>query len=175
MCCRKSLCAANARRTLTWLLTALVLVLAVRNWVCMPALVVGHSMDPTLHSGKLVMVNKLAFLLRNPARGDIVCIRMNRGYMIKRIIGLPGEEVALNPHGLFVNGRLTPEPYLQNPKVLEVAPGTIPADAFGVVGDNRSDTVVAVVSKSRIVGKLTFGPHLAPGAPLPPARAGLAL
>jgi len=77
--------------------------------------------------------------------------------MIKRIIGLPGEEVALRGGRLYVNGRLMPEPYVELPDHLELAPGKIPSNCYGVIGDNRRGTVVAVVGKQRIIGKLMCG------------------
>ena len=147
-------CGANPRKTLTWLLVVLALVLLIRKWVCMPALVLGTSMSPTLQDRQVVLVNKLAYLLRPPARGDIVSIWTGRERLIKRIIGLPGEEVALKAGRLFVNGRVVLEPYLETPGDVEMAPGKIPVNSFGVIGDNRSGTAVALVNRSRIVGAL---------------------
>ena len=149
----KSFCGAYPRKTLNWLLLVLALVLAIREWICMPALVFGTSMAPTLQDGQVVLVNKLAYLFRAPARGDIVCIWTGREFLIKRIIGLPGEGVALQNGKLYVNGRLVLEPYADHPGEVEIAPGKIPANSFGVIGDNRLGTIVAVVNRGRIVGE----------------------
>ncbi len=144
----------NPRRTLKCLLVALVLVLAIRKWVWMPVLIVGDSMAPTVRSGQLVMVNKIVYRFRPPARGEIVTIWTGTEYMAKRIIGLPGEEVALYAGKLQVNGRLCSEPYLEDPGDLEILPGKIPADSFAVTGDKRSATIIALVNRKRIVGKV---------------------
>ncbi len=145
---------SNARPTLNGLLLLLLLVIAIRYWIWMPALVSGNSMKPTLRDGQMVAINKLAYFFRSPERGDVVFIWSGRELMIKRIIGLPGEEVALHDGNLYVNGRLFPEPYVARPGQLEVAPGKIPASSFVVIGDNRSGTAVAVINRKRIVGKL---------------------
>ncbi len=144
----------NPRRTLKCLLVALVLALAIRKWVWMPVLIVGDSMAPTLHDGQLVIVNKVVYRFRAPARGEIVSIWTGTEYMAKRIIGLPGEEVALHAGKLQVNGRLCLEPYLEDPSDLEILPGKIPANRFAVIGDKRLGTIIALVNRTRIVGKV---------------------
>jgi len=150
----KSIFGANPNKTLNWLLLALALVLVTRKWICMPALVIGNSMTPTLRDGQVVLVNKVAYHLHAPERGDLVSVCTGSGLMIKRIIGLPGEEVALRDGRLYVNGRLMPEPYVELPDHFELASGKIPSNCYGVIGDNRCGTVVAVVGRQRIVGKL---------------------
>src|SRR3974377_991344 len=110
-----TVCNANPRKTLSWLLVVLAFVLMVREWVCMPALVLGASMSPALQDRQVVLVNKVAYLFRPPARGDIVSIWTGREWLIKRIIGLPGEGVALKKGTLLVNGKVVPEPYLEPP------------------------------------------------------------
>ncbi len=144
---------------------ALALVLAIRKWVWMPALIVGESMAPTLHDGQWVIVNKLVYRFRPPARTEIVCIWTGTEYMTKRIIGLPGEEVSVHAGKLRVNGTLCLEPYVGDPGDLELLPGKIPANSFAVIGDRRSGTIVAVVNRRRIVGKVVCGKAPAVGNP----------
>ncbi len=147
---------AGPHRTLNWLLLVLVLVLATRKWIGMPALVFGTSMAPALQPGQIVLVHKLAYLWHEPARGDIVCIWTGSDLLLKRIIGLPGEEVALRKGKLYVGGRRVQEPYVVHRAPLEVAPGKIPANSFAIIGDNRPGTILAVVNRERIVGKLLW-------------------
>lgn len=111
-------------------------------------------MAPTLRDGQWVLINKCAYLFHAPGRGDVVCIWTGRELLDKRIIGLPGEEVAFQKGKLYVNGTLVFEPYVQGVGNLEVVPSRIPADAFCVIGDNRSGTSVAVVNRLRVVGKV---------------------
>ena len=136
------------------MLLVLVVVVAVRTWICMPALVSGSSMMPTLRDGQVVLVNKLAYCFHAPKRGEIVSIWTGRELMIKRIIGLPGEELSLHDGRLYVNGKVHAERYLDQPGELEIAGGKIPANSFAVAGDNRARTIVAIVHRKRIAGKL---------------------
>ena len=57
---------------------------------------------------------------------------------------------------LQVNGKLCMEPYVEDPGDLEILPGKIPANSFAVIGDRRSGTIVALVNRSRIVGKVVY-------------------
>jgi signal peptidase I len=119
----------------------------------MPVLISGESMVPTLRGGQLVGVNKLAYLFGPPPRGDIVEVWTGKDLMIKRIVGLPGEEVAVRDGMLYINGSPLREPYAIN-RHWNVATGKLDVNSFLVVGDNRFQTIVAVVSRERIVGRL---------------------
>jgi signal peptidase I len=137
------------------LLLGLGLALAVRQWVGTPTLLVGASMEPTFRSGRLAVVNKLAYHFRDPRRGDIVLVNTGRELHAKRIIGLPGEEVALQDGLFYVNGHLLAEPYVRFPGCDTIAAGRLGANRFLVVGDNRPESILAVVKRERIVGRLS--------------------
>ena len=123
-------------------LVLLVLALAVRQWVGMPILVSGRSMVPTLGSGQLAWVNKLAYRLGEPKRGDIVVFRFPldpQQDLIKRVIGLPGDRLAMRDGRLSINGRAIPEAYIA------AAPDysgewVVPPGNIFVLGDNRNDS-----------------------------------
>ena len=150
-----------ARTRLRWLLPTLALVLAVRHWVWMPALITGQSMEPTLRDGQLAGVNKLAYRSHPPRRGDIVSIRTGQGLIVKRIIGLPGEEIALRAGVFSVNGRPLAEPYVRFASSDTIAPGRLGPNRFLVAGDYRAGSTISVVSGHRIVGRLVFWQQLA--------------
>ena len=131
----------------------------------------GRGMLPTLRGGQLAGVNKLAYLLGPPRRRDIVAVWTGKDLMVKRIVGLPGEEVAARDGTLYVNGSPLREPYAIN-RHWNVATGKLDVNSFLVVGDNRFQTIVAVVSRERIVGRICLcaispfhGDHGAPCAP----------
>ena len=113
---------------LRWLLLALGLVLAVRQWVWMPSLISGESMQPTFRAGQLVGVNKLAYLFGRPRRGEIVAVQTGRGLMVKRIIGLPGENMSLHDGKFYVNDLPLAEPYVKFEEPATVAPAQIGPD-----------------------------------------------
>ena len=144
----------NPRAPLRWLLLFLVLALIIRGWVWSPTLITGNSMLPTLHGGQIVGINKLAYLFRPPQHGDVIAIWTGKELMVKRIVGLPGEEIALRDGTLYVNGTPFQESYVTPNDRSNIAPGQLSANRFVVAGDNRPHTLVAVVSRERIVGRL---------------------
>jgi signal peptidase I len=102
----------------------------------------GSSMEPTLHSGAYVLVNKLSYRLGQPAYGDIIVFYYPRDpgqEYIKRVIGLPGDQVEVVDGEVYVNDRLLDEPYIS---AAPIYPGswTVPDDALFVFGDNRNNS-----------------------------------
>ncbi len=148
---------AVARARLRWLLPTLGLALAIRQWVWTPILIRGGSMEPTLRAGQFAGVNKLAYWSRPPQRGDVVVIRTPREVIVKRIVGLPGDEIAMR-HGVFyVNGHRLAEPYVQSASDDTIGAGRLGPNRFVVVGDARTaSTIPAVVDGHRILGRLVF-------------------
>lgn len=123
------------------LLLALVLFLGI-NLVSARIRVDGQSMEPTLETGQLVIVNKLAYRLGKPAIGDIVVFYFPRDpdqEYIKRIIGLPGDHVTIEGGVVSVNGKSLDEPYLAfHPNY--TGSWDVPAEQVFVLGDNRNNS-----------------------------------
>ena len=143
------------RGSLPWLLLCLLAALAIRRWVWMPTLIQGQSMLPTLAEGEVGGINKLAYLRREPERGDLVGVWTGTELMAKRVVGLPGEQVAVHDGVLWVNGAPLAEPYVEfSDRWRQVREGTIEPGCMLVAGDNRSTSVIAVVGRDRIVGRL---------------------
>ena len=140
---------------LRWLVLVLGLMLAVRQWVWMASLITGESMEPTLRAAQVVGINKLAYLFGKPRRGEIISVWTGSGLIVKRVIGLPGETIALRDGKFYINDTPLAEPYVKFQEPTTVAPGQIGPDCFVVAGDNRSQTVIAVVKRARIVGRVT--------------------
>jgi len=82
-------------------------------------------MLPTLQPGDVLVVNKWAYRKAAPRRGDLVVIRDHGDLMIKRIVGLPGEEVEVIGGRLHVNGILIPELYGTNDGFLDIGKGRL--------------------------------------------------
>src|SRR5580765_6134499 len=101
------------------LIRIVVLVAAIfltRQFALLPIKVMGPSMLPTYQDNGVNVVNRLAYLQREPQRGDVVAIRtsgVSIMYM-KRVIGLPGETVAFHEGHAVINGRMLDEPYVIN-------------------------------------------------------------
>ena len=102
----------------------------------------GSSMEPTLHSGEFIIVNKLAYRTGATQFGDIVVFHFPRNpsqEYIKRVIGLPGDQVEIIGGQVIVNGNVLSEDYIAAPPTYE-ASWTVPDDAIFVLGDNRNNS-----------------------------------
>ncbi len=138
--------APHARRLISVLRFVLPVVLVfgaafcVRAYALEPFRVDGHSMVPSLSAGDRVMVNKFAYHLHAPQRGDIVVLAsgpgMPKGHLVKRIAGLPGETIAGTDAGIRVDGRLLDRP--NETPGFRFGPLTIPSGEVFVLGDNRA-------------------------------------
>ncbi len=102
----------------------------------------GSSMLPTLHDGEFVLVNKLAYRMGTPTRGDIIVFRSITSAdldLIKRIVGVPGDRVTIGDGHLAVNGKTVNEPYI-NAAPNYSGEWQVPAGYLFVLGDNRNDS-----------------------------------
>jgi signal peptidase I len=132
------------------------------RWVLIPVRTDGVSMMPTYESGSLRLVNKLSFWGgRRPDRGDIVAIKLAGPHVlyVKRIVGLPGERVAIGGGFVRVNGIQLVEPYVRSRKPWNSDEVTLGPREYFVIGDNRAAASrgdFGRVDASRIVGKLLF-------------------
>jgi signal peptidase I len=122
------------------------------------------SMRPTLFAGDFIIVNKLAYKIGQPNRGDIIIFHYppdpNREPYIKRVIGLPGETVQVSGGSVFVNNVRLDEPYISAPPSYE-GQWRVPEDSLFVLGDNRNSSsdshswgmvpLINVIGKAEIV------------------------
>jgi len=118
------------------------------------------SMQPTLYEKDFVIVNKLAYNLGAPKRGDIIVfiypIDPNSEPYIKRIIGLPGETVRVEGGQVYINDSLIPEPYIKMPPSYN-GTWTVPEGELFVLGDNRNNSSDShqwgMVPSENVIGK----------------------
>ena len=146
-----------------WVLTivvALLIAFAVRTFVGEPVRVDGHSMDYTLADGEIMLVSKYDYLLQGgPSRFDvIICHYPGRGNsnFVKRVVGMPGDKVAVQNGYLYVNGVQYEEPYIKNRPNYNMAEYLVPEGSYFVLGDNRSNSndshLIGPLDKDMIVG-----------------------
>ena len=100
----------------------------------------GDSMAPTLQSGQLVLVNRLAYQVGAVKHGDVVVFKSpeNSGIvLIKRIIALPGERISINRGIISVNDERLAELYVTEPGLTQSGPMTMKDGTVFVLGDHR--------------------------------------
>ncbi|WP_339102075.1 signal peptidase I [Candidatus Enterococcus clewellii] len=144
-----------------------------RQFVFTPVVVKGHSMDPTLADGERV----IAFKNTKIERFDIVTFpapdEPNKNY-IKRVIGLPGETIEYKNDVLYIDGKETDEPYLDEFKAAltdggpltynfsleEIGAQKVPEGEYFVLGDNRRNSkdgrMIGFVNEDKILGDVKF-------------------
>jgi signal peptidase I len=119
----------------------------------------GASMEPTLTTGEYVILNRLSYRFGTPQRGDIIVFHPPTApseEYIKRVIGLPGDEVEVRDGTVYVNGQPLDETYLSTKTNY---PGTwiVPAGQLFVLGDNRNNSQdsheFGTISMDTVVGK----------------------
>jgi signal peptidase I len=124
----------------TLLLSALLFV--VINILTARVRVDGFSMLPTLKNNELALVNRLAYRFSKPERGDIIVFHFPvnpKEDLIKRVIGLPGEEVVVTDGRVYINGTALEEPYIASAPAY-TSKWSIPEGYLFVLGDNRNDS-----------------------------------
>ena len=117
------------------------------------------SMEPTLVQGEILMVNKMAYKFGEPQYGEIVTFKYpldpDLAY-VKRVIGLPGDEVEVTGGQVFVNGQLLNEPYISAAPEYEGVWDVPPNELF-VLGDNRNPSadshIWGFVPEENLIGK----------------------
>jgi signal peptidase I len=121
-------------------------------------LVVGDSMEPTLRAGDVLIVDRAAYRGATPVRDDIVVVRYRGEPMVKRVVGLPGEEVEVRASRLYIDGRTVPTGHGILTGYLDIGRGHLASDRYAVLGDNRSmspeETVHAVVGTEAMTGRV---------------------
>jgi signal peptidase I len=112
------------------------------NAVSVRVRVDGFSMIPTLQNGEYILVNKLAYKIGGPQRGDIVVFVFPvdpHEDLIKRVIGLPGEKVAIHNRTVTVDGVQLNEPYIAAAPMYD-GEWVVSEGQLFVLGDNRNES-----------------------------------
>ena len=162
------------------LVIAVVLALFIITFIAQSFLVQGSSMEPSLLDGQRLLVDKLTPRFVEPRRGDVVVFRYpanRRRKFIKRIVGLPGDEISIRNGFLYINGQRVEEPFVNGPTTLQFTrfyqlwfqkTASCPRDNRRNSDDSRYSDV-GFVHRSDIVGVARFVySHHADPSPAPP-------
>ena len=129
-------------------IVAVATVFLIRTFLMQPFLVSGASMEPNFSSGHYLLIDEITYRFREPKRGEVIVFRYPQSpstYYIKRIVGLPGEKVAVEKGSVTVFNK-------ENPEGFKVEEFYLPADLrtsgsltkplneneYFVLGDNRN-------------------------------------
>lgn len=131
--------------------------------------VIGDSMEPALHNGQEILMNRILYRISTPKRGDVIVFlpngNKNSHYYVKRVVGLPGEKVQIREGDVYIDGAMLAESE-QFDKIID--PGIaqnellLGSDEFFVLGDNRNSSEdsrsgnIGAVRKDNIIGKAWF-------------------
>jgi signal peptidase I len=132
------------------LFVALGLALLIRIFVAEPRFIPSDSMVPTLEVGDRLVVEKVSYHFRSPQPGEVVIFEPPSelqvlGYgqgqvFIKRVIGQPGQDIAVREGLVFVDEQPLTEPYIAEPPAYDWGPFQVPQDKLFVMGDNRNNS-----------------------------------
>lgn len=146
-----------------------VVVFLLKSYVIINATVPTGSMENTILPGDNLLGLRVAYLLEEPERGDVIFFYFpddeSQKY-VKRIIGLPGEKVVIEDAKIYINDSEVPleETYLKEEWIMGIGPYEfqVPEGCYFVLGDNRNGSADArywrnpYVSKEKIIGKAIF-------------------
>jgi signal peptidase I len=171
------------RVAIDWLVTivgAILIVLAIKQWIINPYRIPSSSMEPTLHCARpalgcqarfsdRVLACRICYDFTSPKRGDIVVFNTppkaaqvcgSGGVFVKRLIGLPGEVWQEKNGYIYINGKKLNEPYVPaDERGDESLPARkIPAGQYFMMGDNRTGSCDSrkwgTVPRHDLIGKV---------------------
>ena len=125
--------------------------------------VMGSSMEPNLNNNDILLLNKVKYRFSDIQRGDVVALKFkDTNYLVKRVIGIPGDRVEFVDNTLYLNGKKQDEPYLDDVttedfSLKDLGYDVIPEDMYFVLGDNRENSSdsreLGLVAREYILGK----------------------
>ena len=164
------------REWVTVLVVALVIAITVRSLILQQFYISGPSMEATMFQDNRVLVNKLSYRLHDIHRGDVVVFDrvtvdgevVQHDDLIKRVIGLSGETISIKDCQVFIDGKLLPEPYLNDYDLAQsslddrcrvplMEETLIPENHLFVMGDNRPQSfdsrMFGSIEQNLVVGR----------------------
>ena len=142
----------------------ILVVLFIKAFIVTPIKVNGESMYPTLEEGDIMILNKTAYYFNKPKRFDIVVVDMPDEYLIKRVIGLPGEHIEYKDNTLYVDGKKAVENFKHGVtddfNIEELNSTTVPENSYLVMGDNRGNSLdsreLGFIREDQLLGKTSL-------------------
>lgn len=157
---------------------AIVTTVALQAFVVKPFQVNSPSMAPTIHCGDRIFFDRISYHFTSPGRFDVVLFRppqdmtiddtrvhFGKLFFVKRVMGLPGEQVAVHGGRVEINGRQIRDRWFTSASEdRDYGPERIPKGAYFVMGDNRAESLdsrlIGAIRRSQIIGRalVTYWP-----------------
>lgn len=142
----------------------IVVVLVIAIYVIGLQQIVGDSMSPTLLNQEVVLIDKLTPNFIKLRRGDIISFYYSDSkYLVKRVIGLPGEYIEIKDNKIYINNKIIDDYVsdfnINDFKLEDIGYNKIPDNMYFVMGDNRENSLdsrdyrVGLVKKEDVIGK----------------------
>ena len=145
------------------LFAALILVIVIKTFIAQLFWIPSRSMEPVLLINDRIIVTKFSYWDKEPQRGDIIVFRFPKDtskHLVKRVIGLGGENICIRDNKVYINGTLLDEPYIKNEKYQDFGPVVVPNGHYFVLGDNRDSSEDSrswgYVPARLVVGKVQY-------------------
>jgi len=130
---------------LSYVLTALIIVVPIRMFIAQPFVVNGASMDTTFLNGEYLIIDEISYRFGEPARGDVIVFRYPldpKKYFIKRVIGLPKETVSITNQTITIKNEVHPQGFTldesyTHSETVGTLDTTLGDSEYFVMGDNR--------------------------------------
>ena len=136
----------------------ILVVVLIKTFVVSPIRVNGASMDPTLNDKDIMLLDEISYRFSDIERFDIVVVKEEDEYLIKRVIGLPGETVEYKNDKLYIDGKYVKEDF-KHKETFDVST-TLGKDEYFIMGDNRTNStdsrVFGPISRDKIMGKTSL-------------------
>ncbi len=146
------------------------IILPIRFFVIQPFYVKGASMEPNFYENEYLIVDELSYRLREPERGEVVVFRFpktEKRFLIKRVIGLPGERVVIENNRIKIFNKDYPQgfsldegSYLSQTVPTGSIEATVGAEEYFVLGDNRivsyDSERFGPIDRNQLVGRAVF-------------------
>lgn len=136
----------------------ILVVVFIKLFVVSPIRVNGASMNPTLNDKDIMLLDEISYHFSDIQRFDIVVVKEEDEYLIKRVIGLPGEVVEYKNDKLYIDGKYVKEDF-KHKETFDFST-TLGKDEYFIMGDNRTNStdsrVFGPISRDKIMGKTSL-------------------
>jgi signal peptidase I len=151
--------------SMAYIITFMVVILII-VYIASLTQVVGPSMSKTLNDDDITVILKFQYKIFSPKRGDVVSFKYDETkYLIKRVIGLPGEHIEIIDSKIYIDEKEYEENYVlddNNKNIVNHDYGIVPENSYFMLGDNRDNSLdsrtarVGFIDKKDFIGKVVF-------------------